>query len=250
MYRNKKTVYAGRLICSAIYPVATGWMPPRERAGKIKATTAAMQRLNFKHSWERLSALLAVNFSRGDDVVTLTYDDEHLPAEKNRKRVENDLKIFRKKASAFWKGHGKPFRMIWSIEHKHGDGRWHVHAVINRLGTNDGRFLAALWGRGDVHIGKLKEASDKNHISLARYMAKESEERENSRHAWHYTKNCRQPETEIERDVGDEPLQAPKGAIVLEAESHRNEYGTWAYIKYYIPEDAPQRTQKLVKNLL
>ena len=81
-------------------------------------------------------------------------------------------------------------------------------------------------------------------------MAKESEERENSRHAWHYTKNCRQPETEIERDVGDEPLQAPKGAIVLEAESHRNEYGTWAYIKYYIPEDAPQRTQKLVKNLL
>ena len=162
MYRNKKTVYAGRLICSAIYPVATGWMPPRERAGKMKATTAAMQRLNFKHSWERLSALLAVNFSRGDDVVTLTYDDEHLPAEKNRKRVENDLKIFRKKASAFWKGHGKPFRMIWSIEHKHGDGRWHVHAVINRLGTNDGRFLAALWGRGDVHIGKLKEASDKS----------------------------------------------------------------------------------------
>lgn len=247
MYRNKKTIYAGRMICAAIYPVAIGWMPPQERAGKIKTTTAAMQRLNFKHSWEKLSALLAVNFTRGDDVITLTYDDAHLPTEKNWKRVENDLRRFRTKASRFWKGHGKPFRMIWAIEHKHGDGRWHVHAVINRLGTNDARFLAALWGRGDVHISYLKEDSGKNHISLARYMAKESEDRENSRHAWHYTKNCRQPETEIERDVGDETLQAPRGAIVLESESHRNEYGTWQYIKYYIPQEAPARTQKLLR---
>ena len=250
MYRNKKTIYAGRMICSVVYPVAVGWNRPQERAGKIKATTAAMQRLNFKHSWEKLSALLATNFSKGDDVIVLTYDDAHLPAEKNRKRVENDLKTFRRKVAEFWKGHGKTFRMAWSIEHRHGDGRWHVHAVVNRLGSNDWRFLTALWGRGDVHIKHLQENRDNNHISLARYMSKESEDRENSRHAWHYTKTCRQPTTEIERDVGDETLQAPKGAVILEADSHHNEYGTWQYIKYYIPEDAPPRAQKLVKSFI
>ena len=244
MLRNKKTIYAGRMICAAIYPVATGGMQPTERAGKKKATTAAMQRLNFKNSWEKLSALLATNFSAGDDIIVLTYDDAHHPGAKDRKRVDADLKAFRKRAAAAWRRGGKEFRMAWSIEHKHGDGRWHVHAVINRLGGKDGPTLAALWGKGLVHIERLKEDRDKNHISLARYMAKEAEDRENSRHAWHYTRTCRQPETVTERNVGDETLQAPKGAILLEQESHTNEYGTWQYIKFYIPEDAPDRTKR------
>lgn len=250
MLRNKKTIYAGRMICTAIYPVATGLMPATERAGKIRATTAAMQRLNFKNSWEKLAALLATNFSRGDDVIVLTYDDEQLPPAKDRKRVEADLKAFRKRAAAFWRGKGKPFRMAWAIEHKHGDGRWHVHAVVNRIGRNDGSYLAALWRKGDVHIDHLKEDREKNHISLARYMAKESEERENSRHAWHYTRNCRQPETVTERNVGDDTLQLPRGAVLLESAAHSDQYGTWQLLRYYIPEEAPARTQKLMKNLL
>lgn len=248
MLRNKKTIYAGRMICAAIYPVAAGYMPPAERRGKINATSAAMQKLNFRHSWEKLSAVLATNFSRGDDVVVLTYDDTNLP--KDRKRVEADLKAFRKRAAAHWKRKGKPFRMVWSIEHKHGDGRWHAHAVINRIGGSDGALVASLWGKGGVHIEHLKEDREKNHLSLARYMAKESEDRENSRHAWHYTRSCRQPETVTERNVGDETLNVPKGAILLEQESHTNDYGTWQYVKYYIPEDAPPRTQRMVRGLL
>lgn len=242
--RNRKTIYAGRLICSAVYPVASGFMPPTERAGKLKATTAAMQRLNFKYSWEKLSALLATNFRRGDDIIVLTYSDACLPDPKDRKRVEADLKSFRKRATDHWRRRGQPFRMAWSIEHKHGDGRWHVHAVINRLTGNDGPTLATLWRKGQVHIEHLREDREKNHISLARYMAKEAEDRENSRHAWHYTRTCRQPETETVRDVGDAVLQPPKGVIVLEQESHTNQYGTWQYIKYYVPEDAPAATLK------
>ena len=245
MLRNKKTIYAGRLVCAAIYPVATGIMPAAERAGKINATTAAMQRLNFKHSWEKLAAMLAANFSNGDDVVTLTYDDAHYP--KDRKKVEADLKAFRKRAKEEWTRRGRGFRMIWSIEQKHGEGRWHVHAVITRATANDGILLLKLWGKGGVYIKHLREERDKNHISLARYMAKESEDRENSRHAWHCTKNCRRPETVTERNVGDETLQCPKGAILLEQESHTNEYGTWQYIKYYVPDDAPARTQRAAR---
>ena len=248
MLRNKKTIYAGRLISSAIYPVAAGFMPAPQRAGKLKATSAAMQRLNFKHSWEKLAALLATNFGRGDDVVVLTYDDAHYP--KDRKRVDADLKAFRKRASEEWRKRGKPFRMAWAVEHKHGDGRWHAHAVITRATSNDGILLTKLWGKGSVHIKHLQEEREKNHVSLARYMAKEAEDRENSRHAWHYTKTCRQPETVTDRNVGDETLQAPKGAIIIEQESHTNEYGTWQYIKYYVPEDAPARTQRAARILL
>lgn len=250
MLRNKKTVYAGRMVMQVIYPVASGFMPPEERAGKMKATSEAMRRLNFKYSWEKLSALLAANFSRGDDIVVLTYSEEKLPGEKDRKRVEADLKAFRRKAKEAWRKKGKTFRMAWSIEHKHGDGRWHVHAVINRLSSNDGPLLASLWGKGQVHIDHLRQDRERNHVSLARYMAKEAEDRENSRHAWHYTRTCRQPETVIDRNVGDETLQAPKGAIVLEGETHQGRFGAWQYVKYYIPEDAPPRTQKLIRNLL
>jgi hypothetical protein len=54
----------------------------------------------------------------------------------------------------------------------------------------------------------------------------------------------------IERNVGDQTLQAPKGAIILEQETRRNEYGCLQYLKYYIPEDAPERTQKKLRQFL
>lgn len=248
MLRNKKTIYAGRLVSAAIYPVAAGFMPAKVRDGKKKATSAAMQRLNFKTSWEKLAGILAANFIKGDDVIVLTYDDAHHP--KDRKAVVADLKAFRKRASEEWKRKGKPFLMAWSIEHKHGDGRWHAHAVINRLTGNDGILLVKLWGKGSVHIEHLKEDREKNHLSLAKYMAKESEDRENSRRAWSYTRSCRKPETVVDRNVEDETLQLPKGAILIEQESHSNEYGTWQYIRYYVPEDAPGRTQRAARIFL
>lgn len=239
MLRNKKTKFAGRLVSAAIYPVAAGFMPAAVRDGKKKATSAAMKRLNFKTSCEKLAGILAANFERGDDVFVLTYDPANLP--KNRDRVVADLKAFRGRAAKEWKRNGKPFRMAWSIEHKHGDGRWHIHAVANRLTGNDGMLLYKLWGKGtDFHFKHLRTDKQKNHIGLARYMAKESADRENSRRAWSYTRNCLKPETVIDRNVGDETLQLPKGAILLEQEIHTNEYGTWEYIRYYVPEDAPE----------
>lgn len=248
MLRNKKTVYAGRMVSQVIYPVATGLMTPRERAGKMKATSAAQAKLNFKHSWEKLSAVLAANFTHGDDVVCLTYDDAHYP--KDRKRVMADLKAFRDLARKEWKRRGLELRMVWCIEHRHGEGRWHAHAVINRATGNDGPLLLSLWGRGGVHIKHLREDREKNHLALAKYMAKESEDRENSRRAWSYTRSCRKPEVVTERNVGDEALQLPKGAMLLEQESHRNEFGLWQYIRYYVPDDAPERTQKMARILL
>lgn len=244
--RHKKTVVAGRYIRQAIYPAACGQMAPATRAGKVKATSEAMRKLNLRYSYQKLSVILAAGFPQGSNVITLTYDDEHYP--KDRKRVEADLKAFRIRMTKAWKRKGKPFRMVWSIEHKHGDGRWHVHAVINAASGNDLPAIQSLWGKGRAETKHLRINREKNHLSLAIYMAKEADDQGNGRHGWHYTRNCPRPEAMIETGLSDsEVLQAPRGAMLIEQESHTNEFGTWQYIAYYIPDDAPARTQRMLK---
>ncbi len=51
----------------------------QQRAAKLKASSAARQELNLKHSWQKLEVVTAANFSFRDMVITLTYDNEHLP---------------------------------------------------------------------------------------------------------------------------------------------------------------------------
>lgn len=230
-----------------LYTVSSGNLSPQARAGKLKASTEAQRKLNQKHSYQKLAAILATNFPRRSNIVTLTYSEDHCP--KDRKRVAADVKAFRERAAREWKRRGQPFRMAWAIEHKHGDGRWHVHAVISRCTGSDAAIIRSLWGKGtDYDFRHLRTDKDKNHMSLAMYMSKEADDVGNSNHVWHITKNCRRPEISIESGIPDsETLQAPKGAMVIESETHSNEYGSWSYIKYYVPEDAPARTQKLCR---
>lgn len=249
--KHKKTIQAGRLIIEAVYPVAQG-SSEKTRAGKMKLTSAAQQRMNQKYSYQKLACILAANFPRKSDVVTLTYDPDLLPAK--RQKVEADLKAFRARMAKEWKRHGKVFKMAWAIEHDHGNKHWHVHCVINAATTNDRMIIEKHWGKGRVHLEHLKTDRSENHISLAKYMAKEYSDRENSKRAWSYTRSCVQASTYVDRCISDnETLQLPKGAMLIDSESHSNEFGSWEYIQYYIPEDAPQRTQKrfgLKQNLL
>ena len=246
--KTKKIIVAGPLVREVIYSRAGSREDAVVRQAKRKTSTEAQQRANARYSWEKLELMLAANYMPGDLVVTLTFDDDHLP--EDRKTAAARCKKFRKELGELRRAAGSELRMIWTIEHRSGEGRWHVHAVINRLTGNDGILLVKLWGKGSVHIEHLKEDREKNHVSLAKYMAKESEDRENSRRAWSYTRSCRKPETVVDRNVEDETLQLPKGAILIEQESHSNEYGTWQYIRYYVPEDAPGRTQRAARIFL
>ena len=248
MSQHRKTVYAGRLVQVVQYSVANGSPSAQVRAGKLKATTEAQRKLNFRHSYEKLALILAANFPKGSDIAVLEYDDEHLP--KTRKRIDADLKAFRKRAEREWRRRGKVFRMAWAVEDKHGGGRPHVHIVVTRCGGDDSALIYKLWGKGqtDRFFTHLRTGMDENHISLARYMAKEAEDRANSRHTWHVTKNCVRPVVDIEKYIPDGvTLAAPKGAMVLEQEVHRTEHGCWSYLKYYVPEDAPEKTQRMLR---
>ncbi len=60
----------------------------------MKMSSAARRRLNLKAASRQLELLIAANFTRRDLVVTLTYDDEHLP-QSRAEAVKNLKKFFR-----------------------------------------------------------------------------------------------------------------------------------------------------------
>ena len=238
--KKKKIIVAGSLVLEAIYPAISGREEPKARAAKRKLSSEAQQRMNQKYSYQKLELMLAANFVPGDLVCTMTYDDAHLPAD--RKAAEGKLKYFRAKLK---KDRGKQksdMRMIWSTEHRHGDGRWHHHVVINATG-DDYDTILKLWGQGEIEMRPLRADREKNYEILARYMAKEERDKLGQR-CWSYTRNCKKPEIETFRVEADTPLQPPKGSIVLENASERTQYAEYRYIKYLAAKPVRRRAKR------
>lgn len=224
----KKIVVAGPLVMETVYPRINGSEAPKVRGAKRKLSTAAQQRMNHIYSYQKLEFLLAANFVKGDLVCTFTYDDEHLPF--NRKEAEGKLKYFRSKLSASRKKNQKELVMFWNTEHRHGDGRWHHHCVINATGE-DFELIQKLWGQGRIEFRRLRLDKEKNYESLARYMCKEDKDKVGQR-SWSYTRNAAKPEYETFRVPDDTPLQAPKGTLIIEEATERNDYGSYKFVKY------------------
>lgn len=231
--KSKKTIVAGPLVLEAIYPRGFGGEAPTTRAGKRRLSSEAQQRMNVKYSYQKLELMLAANFMPGDLVVTLTYDDEHLPG--SRAQAIAGLKEFRRRLKAARAKTGKPLRMIWATEDAFGAGRWHHHCVINAVGE-DFSSLRELWpGGSDIEIAKLRIDKDHTYEALARYLCKEARDKPRCR-SWSTTRGLRKPQVEICTVDDDTPLQAPRGAQVYEDAASRNEFGSWRYIKYLAPD--------------
>ena len=228
----KKIIHAGALVIEAVYPRMDRRDSERARAAKRKASTEAQKRMNQIYSWQKLELMLAANFRPGDLVVTLTYDDAHLP--ESRKASEMRLKYFRQQLAVHRVMTGQELVMIWNTEHKHGDGRWHHHTVINASG-DDYDLIRRLWIYGsDIEIKPLRVDKEKNYETLARYMCKEEGERLGQR-KWSYTRNARKPEVETFRVEEDTTVQVPKGATEISVFSDSNQYGSARVIKYLAP---------------
>ena len=133
--------------------------------------------------------------------------------------------------------------MVWSTEHRHGEGRWHHHCVINAMG-DDYELIRKLWIYGsDVEIKPLRVDREKNYESLAKYMAKEDREKLGLR-SWSYTRNAKKPEVETFRVEDETQLQAPKGSMILAEVSERTEYASYKVIKYLAPGWETRRAAK------
>ena len=86
----------------------------------------------MKYAWQKLELLLAANFTPRDLVVTLTYDDDHLPDD--RDGAVDKIKGFWMQLRKARRLAGQSLRYVYVTEGVHGDKRLHHHVVIDGTG--------------------------------------------------------------------------------------------------------------------
>ena len=235
-----RTVSAGRLRYAVLYDKYSPADPPQARAEKLRASSAARQAINLRTSCQRLECLLYANFGRDDWLVTLTYDNDHLPAERNE--AINQVKKFIRSLRAHRRLRGQSLRYVYVTEDKHGDGRVHHHMVVNGTGE-DIEAIRSLWTNGMALMQNLRP---REFPALARYLTKEPREYgrvDIGARNWSASKGLAKavaPPAETVPDILT--LQAPPGAYILENEGTTvNEFGNYQFIKYIVPDQEDYR---------
>ena len=228
------TVRAGRLLAGVCYTQVRGSEPGHVRAAKEKVSTAARTRINMRRSWQKLMLAAAANFGYRDSLVTLTYDDEHLPGSRKEaiKQIGKYLVLLRREL----RRQGRELKYIYVTESRHGDGRYHHHILLN-CGKADEELIRSLWTNGE---NVKREPVDLwGYEELAQYLTKEAREvgSPNGARTWTPSKNLSRPVREsvlVEETVA---LAPPPGAVVLSSEGKKNEWGEFSYLLCLLPEE-------------
>lgn len=234
----RRIVQAGPLVVETIYPRVERKDSCRVRQAKRSATTVAKAAANLKQTKLKLELMVAQNFKAGDYVITFTYDNKHLP--RCREQVSRNLRYFRKKLQTLRNKDGyykdDCLKMIWVIEHQCTSGRWHVHAILNKLDCKDDLDeIKKCWIYGFVHSSKLRIDENRNYETLALYIAKELRDNPGER-IWSHTKNLAAPEVEYQRlGESERPLAPPAGALILHNYSNENFFCYIKVMKYILP---------------
>lgn len=240
MAKRKKIIRAGRLVLGIIYTAQLPNDSDHVRAAKSKVSTAARQRMNIKTSVRKLELLLATNFDTSDIVVTLTYRDEDLPKDKAEavRRIRRFIRKLRDSRLVV----NETLRYIYVSEHLHSHGRWHHHMVLNGTGR-DIDLIRSLWRWGDDI--ELETIDAYGYEALAQYLTKEPREERKvvGERMWSQSKGLKRPEVETGWAKDHETLVPPPGVIVLANESQQNEFGSYAYIKYLVPDYKPRKVR-------
>lgn len=235
MAKRKKTITAGNLVLTTLASMPLPRDPDHVRAEKSRCMSAARARLNLKHSCQKLELLLGANFNAVDYYITLSYDDDHLPS--SREAAKKVIAKFVKQLRAHRRARKQDLKYIYVTEGLHGNKRVHHHIVVNSCDDIDD--IASLWIYGHVNH---KNIDPRQYGVLAKYMTKEPRDGipQHGKRCWTPSKNLDKPTTQSEIVSDDLVLVAPPGAVVLEREEHRTEFGEFTYIKYFLPNLPPR----------
>lgn len=243
MKKRRKTIYAGTLVKIVEYTPPKPRDTPRQRAAKHKATTAAQKALNFKTAQGRLELKLAANFNTSDYFCTFTYSAGQEPA--SRKEANRHKVQFLRRLREVRRRRGQLLKWIFAIEGKHGEHRWHLHAVINSADQHlDFDEICSLWPFGRVEVKRLFDADHvgSTWLDIARYMTKERPEDGKDQtpvgaQIYSCSRNLVNPLTDpscikTEWIEDGAPLELPADSFIIDREETENEYSTFKYIKY------------------
>ena len=181
---------------------------------------------------DRLELRLAL-FGFEGSFYTLTFDDDHLPA--NFREAELVWRSFYRRMRLWLE---KPFDYVYNIEGQHGDHRYHLHLVVR-----DSDFAPAviryLWNRGWADDEPLLRGRGDSYRRIARYMLKEPTDgitipigKRVCR--WSQSLNEKLPAAErfwAERDT----IRIPKNATSHGSYQTQNEFGSYKFA-WYIKE--------------
>ncbi len=254
MAKRIKTVRAGRLVIGVCYSQAAGADAPKARAAKTRCSSMARRALNFRAAWQKLRMELCANVGRGDLWVTLGYDDAHLPD--TRKKAKANMAAFMDRLRAARRKAGEELLYFYITEELQDDGsrRLHHHLVL-RAGAErrDYELIRSLWTQGsNIEIRRLGEHElySDDFLELAQYMCKERNPEAKTYNVgdkcWVSSRNIAKPETVSELVPDNVTITAPPGARILDQDHKSNEFGSYDYIAYILPE-LPTAAQKKPK---
>ncbi len=247
-----RTIKSGKVIEKSQFYV--GERRPRAARRKGASSTKKMD-ANLRDAVKRLAREINSNFASGDLLLTLTYDEAHLP------RVGEDFNAAEREGARWWrrmrrelKAAGVELRGLWMTSETDPDSgeqvRLHHHAVIGGEGVEierdaagkivcariGGRTLSDIWGNGTADVEPLREQDD--YTPIAAYFVAQARKGGGTK-MWHPSRNLKKPVIESERIVDRaRELHTPPGAKVLEI--GRYEEGGSHYIRY-IRKPRPQK---------
>lgn len=228
------TMRAGRVVRQALY--APRMPNPNTRRRALSIPKEEKDRANLKTSYEKLLMLVCANFSPGDWWVTLTYDDDHLPADREASRPywRKFMRWFRKHR----KDRQEPLLYVYctQLTTRSGGRRLHHHMILKHEDDDDAAELKRLWKFGAiVHIRKLK--SFEEILDKAHYMCREPRElgvHVPGEQMWTASRGLIRPKFEytvIDNDAID--ITVPVGCTQLSDPVQLPGYGGYKTIIYY-----------------
>ena len=240
----RRTIRSGSVIERSQFFV--GERKPRRDRRKGNSTMAKKD-ANMKTAVRCLARVLNCNFHKGDLLITLTYDDEHLGkcAETPEQAEQTVWKFIRRLSYALGKL-GADLKTVWITADKdEKSGRYvrlHHHLVVSgenfTIERQDGvitnvlvgkKPLRKMWGNGFVNVEPLAEQPD--YTPIANYFVRQAVNGTDTK-KWHSTRNMEKPIIESEIvTVSPSELRAPGGATVLEVGPYDIENGSH-YIRY------------------
>lgn len=242
MAKTKRLVriQAGRLGRIIVYTQAVAADDPKTRAEKTRMSSPARMRINARTSTQKLEELMATNFGRRDLFVTLTYREAPATREAANRYLGTFFRLLRAARAA----RGERLLYIKNTEHLRSDGsegRWHHHVVINATGNDyeEIRSLWAAWGDNVDFEGLLSNGED--YASRAKYMNKERPPL--GKQAWTPSRGLHRPTKTselVDEALTITPDSLPKGAVILEHSEDQNEWGSFVYYKYLLPDREPR----------
>lgn len=235
-----------RIISGAVMEVRRTWLPSRDcdtikkRGIRIAGNSSEKKiRQNEQEAIKQLARLLNANLEKNWMLVTVKYDDAHLPTERAalKKSIAKYLKAVR---AAFKAEHGRTPRYLavngtWSVKNER-PARWHHHIVIEACSRD---LLAELWhGGGSVICEDIDNRQD--HTALAVYLYRNTERAERGECRWSTSRgNLAKPiYTEpVEVSDGVEGIQPLPNSTLMDMTRLDNEDGKpiSAYIRCVLP---------------